>query len=45
MSRCRGCGAEIIWIKTAGGRTMCQECAGHCAQLTRERKAHAGGSV
>lgn len=22
MSRCRGCGAEIIWIKTVGGRAM-----------------------
>ena len=20
--RCRGCGAEVIWIKTAGGKTM-----------------------
>lgn len=22
MSKCRSCGAEIIWIKTAGGRNM-----------------------
>lgn len=22
MSKCRSCGAEIIWIKTAGGKAM-----------------------
>lgn len=22
MNRCRGCGAQIVWIKTAGGKVM-----------------------
>ena len=22
MSRCKGCGAEIVWIKTAGGKSI-----------------------
>ena len=33
------------WKKARPGRAMCEECAAHCAQLTRARKAPAGGSV
>lgn len=41
MPKCRGCGAEIIWIKTLGGKSMpCDQ-----EQVMYWEKAKAKGKV